>query len=323
VLETKYLLPLLAALGLATLAHASAPSPAVAPRRLKVVTTLRDLGDITREIGGERVEVKSITKGRENIHRVLLKPSHLIAVSRADVFVQVGLSLEHTFVPGLLLNARNEKLRPGAPGLITVSDGWESLLQVGTNQSRRTTADNHPQGNPHVNLSPRAGRHFADRILAGLAAVEPASEAYFEQRHADYVRRLDEAAARWAEVGSRLRDRKIVIYHQDFTYFVDAYGLRIVDTIEPKPGLPPTPGHIAQLVKRMRDEDVTVILTAAWSNNRSTAEVARNTGARIVELPTMVGGVPGADTWIEMMDVLHARLAEAFPESNEAAGSDG
>lgn len=289
-------------------------SPASSPaRKLKVVATLRDLEDITRKIGGDRVETKAITRGRENIHRVLLKPSHLVAVERADAFVQVGLSLEHSFVPGLLFNTRNEKLQPGEPGLITVSEGWTDLLQVSINRSRQLTADAHPQGNPHINLHPEAGRYFADRILDNLCRVEPASKDAFEKRHAAYVEELTEAEARWKKLAGGFAGGKVVMYHQDFNYFADAYGIEVVGALEPRPGLPPTPRHLADLVKLMRSEGVTVILTAAWSNNRFTAEVAKKTGATVVELPVMVGGAPGADSWISMMDFVHRQLAEVFP----------
>src|SRR5262249_30820635 len=127
---------------LATLAAGASNAPA---ERLRVVTTLPDLADIASQIGGERVEVQSLYKGKENTHALTAKPSHLVAMSRADVFIQVGLSLETSIVPGLMESARNAKIQPGAPGFISVSNGWEAL-DVPTNLSRKA-GDVHPQGN--------------------------------------------------------------------------------------------------------------------------------------------------------------------------------
>jgi ABC-type Zn uptake system ZnuABC Zn-binding protein ZnuA len=299
------LLPLLAPLAVGGGAHA-APARS---GRLRVVATIRDLEDIAREIGGERVETKAIADGRENIHFVAVRPSDLIAVERADVFVEIGLSLEHAWVPGLVLSARNERIEPGRPGFVNVSDGWEHLLQVPVTLSRQQGADIHPQGNPHINLDPRAGRHFARQVLEHLCAVDPAGRGSYEERHAAYLERLDAAEARWKPYHEALQGQKVVLYHADFNYFCAANGIEVVGTLEPKPGLAPTPGHLADLIALMREQDVRLILTAAWSNNRNARKVAEQTGARILEAPVMVGGVEGAETWIAMMDWLHEHVA--------------
>lgn len=293
---------------------------AAAPLRepLKVVATIPDLADITRAIGGDRVDVTTICKGRENAHFVTAKPSHLVALSRADVFVQIGLSLETAFVPGLLENARNPKIAPGQPGFVNTSEGW-TALDVPKVIDRRN-GDVHPQGNPHLNLDPRGGRQMAEHICAGLSAVEPSSKAAFEQRLKAYVEKLDAAQKRWAEMGAAWKGRKIVVYHKEFDYLAEAYGLTVVGAVEPQPGIPPTPGHIAELVQSLRGVKDALILTAAWSNNKEVAELARQTGARVVELPNMCGGLPGTDAWIAMMDLVHARLRDAFAAPAAAAG---
>lgn len=280
--------------------------------KLRVVTTLPDLADIARRIGGERVEVTALIKGTENLHAVVAKPSMLVSLSRADVFVQVGLSLESSWVPGLLESARNAKIAPGKPGFVNASDGWQAI-DVPADLSRQG-GDLHPQGNPHVNLAPQGGRHLAARMLAGLVANDPAGKDAYEQAHAAYVVELDAAEARWAKATEKLRGVAVATYHQEFEYLARATGLEIVGHVELKPGVPPTPAHVVELVDAMRARNARLVLTAAWSNNRQVAQVAEQTGTRVVELPAAVSGAKGADTWIGMMDRLHAQLVAALTE---------
>ncbi len=282
---------------------------------LRVVATLPDLADIVKAIGGDRVEVSAIARGKENTHAVPVKPSHLVAMSKADLFVQIGLSLESSYVPGLLENARNPAIRPGSPGFLNVSEGW-TALDVPANLSR-AQGDVHPHGNPHMNVDPRAGRHIADAVLAALERIDPAGAEEYRSRRAEYGKLLDEAEKRWAEAANGWSGQKVVVYHGEFDYLAAAYGFSIAGRIEPKPGIPPTPNHVAQLIDQMKSEGVHVILTAIWSNNATVARIAEATGAVVVELPNMCGGLPGTETWIGMMDAIHERLAGAF-SSGEA-----
>ncbi|HEX6884806.1 MAG TPA: metal ABC transporter substrate-binding protein [Planctomycetota bacterium] len=295
---------LLLALFLSGLA-ASAPA-----ERLRVVTTIPDLADLVREIGGERVEVSSIARGTENLHAVVARPSHLVALSRADLFVQVGRSLEVSFVPGLLENARNARIRPGAPGFVSVSEGWETL-DVPAELSRKA-GDIHPQGNPHVNLDPRAGRHMAKLVLEGLVRVDPGSKEAYTARFEAYATRLAAAEARWEAAAAGWKGKRLVTYHQEFSYLVRARGLEILGTIESKPGIPATPNHLAELIARMKAEGCKLIVTAPWSNNRDLARVAEATGATVVELPNQCGATAATASWIGLMDLVHERLGKAL-----------
>lgn len=295
---------------LAFLAAASSPVAAPAGGPLKVVVTIPDLADIALAIGGERIEVLSICRGKENLHKVGAKPSHLVAMSKADLFVQIGMSLETAFAGALLESSRNPRIQPGKPGFVSCSAGW-TALSVPTDLSRKG-GDLHPEGNPHLNLDPRGGRHIADRILAALIAVDPGGKESYATRHAAYVEKLDAAAKRWAELGSAWKGEKVVVYHQEFDYLCAAYGIEIVGAIESKPGIPPTPNHVAELVAKMKREGTRVILTAPWSNGDQVERVAEATGARVVELPNQCGGSTRTATWIGMQDLVHERLAQAF-----------
>jgi len=309
---TKRLLSLLATLAIAGTAAA----------QLNVVATIPDLADIAREIGGERVDVKTIARGTENVHSVSIKPSHLVAINRADVLIEVGLSLEHAYVPGLLEKGRNKRIQPGQPGFINCSDGW-SAIDVPDEISRGEAADIHPLGNPHMNLDPRGGRHIAERIRDGLSRVDPKHADEFTRNFDAYAQKLAKAEKRWAELGAKLKGRKVAVYHQDFTYFARYYGMNVVARVEPKPGVPPTPRDLANVVDVLRREGVKVVLTAKWSNNKDVRFVAEKAGAQVLEIPIMVGGVSGADTWIGMMDELHESLVAALgldgPERDKAS----
>ncbi len=283
---------------------------ATAGEPLKVVATIPDLADLVRTIGGDRVDVLSIARGKENLHAVSARPSHLVAMSRADLFVEVGLSLEVSFVPSLLENARNDRIRPGASGFVNVSEGW-TALDVPADVSRRA-GDIHPQGNPHLNLDPRAGKHMAERILAGLLRVDPGSKDAYQERYDALAARLDEAEVRWSAGAQAWKGRKIVVYHLEYNYLAAAYGLEIVGSIESKPGIPGTPNHVARLIADMKARGCKTILTAIWSNNNDVARIAEATGAKVVELPNQCGSVRGSETWIGMMDVIHERLTSAF-----------
>ena len=288
-----------------------------APDRLDVLTTIPDLRDIVERIGGERVSARSIADGTENVHGVQIRPSSMVAAHRADAFVQMGLSLEHAWVPGLLEAVRNPKIQPGARSFVNASAGW-TALDVPESLSRQDGADLHPQGNPHFNLAHRGGRHIAGRVLDSLVALDPAGRAAYEQRHAAYARELDVAEKRWAKIAEELDGRPVVTFHKSFDYLLADLGLELLGTIEPKPGVPASPRHTAMLVETMRASKTTpVILTAPWSNGSVVREIARRTGACVVEIPDMVGGVEGASTWIGMMDLVHRRIREACLASAE------
>lgn len=299
---------------LVALAVGFGPAAEADEKPLQVLATVKDLADIAERIGGERVEATAIARGTENVHFVPLRPSCLVAANRADVFLQVGLSLEHAWVPGLLERGRNKRILPGAPGFCNTSIGFE-VINVPERIDRSQAVDIHPEGNPHINLDPRAGRHFAERIAATLIAVDPDHAAHYRKGKASYLAELAEFEAKWAAKMAPLAGTKVVVFHEEFDYLTRAAGIEIVAVMEPKPGLAPTASHLAKVVTIMRERDVDTILTAKWSNNRSVAKVAKATGATVVELPAMVGGRDDADTWISNIDATIDELVDALAPS--------
>ena len=275
--------------------------------KLKVVTTIPDLADMTRQIGGDQVDVTSLATGVEDIHAVPMKPSFAVTLNRADAVVLLGLEAEHAFLPALLEAARNPKILRDTPGYIDCSV-YITPLDVPT-RIDRSLGDVHPMGNPHYNVDPVMGKEAARAIADGLSRLRPEHEADFKKNLAAFEAKLDAAIARWEREAAPLRGKKLVSYHPDLIYFAERFGMEPVGTIEIRAGVDPTPGHIADLEERMRREKVDLVVRELHYPAGLAETVAQKTGAKLVELPLMVGGVPEAKDYISFIDYdLHTML---------------
>jgi len=268
--------------------------------KVKVVATIPDLADMTRNIGGDLVEVKTIATGVENIHNVPLKPSFAVLLNRADVLVLMGLEVEHAFLPALLEASRNNRIQRDAPGYIDTSV-YVTPLEV-PQRIDRALGDQHPLGNPHINLDPVRGKQMARAIADGLSRNYPEHAATFKANLDAYLAKLDAAIARWALEAAPLKGKKLVSYHPDMIYFADRFGMDAVGTIELRPGVDATPAHVAELEDLMRREKVDIVVRELHYPAGLAESVAQATGAKLVELPTMTGGVPQATDYISFID---------------------
>ena len=275
-------------------------SRAGADAKLRVVTSIPDLADMARNIGGDLLEIKSLATGVENIHDVPMKPSFVTLLNRADVVLVLGLEAEHAFLPGLLEVARNPKILRGAPGYIDCSV-YITPLEVPT-RIDRARGEQHPLGNPHINLDPVSGKAMARAIADGLARNDPEHEATFKKNLAVYLATLDAAIARWQREAVPLRGVKFISYHPDLIYFAERFGMEPAGTIELRAGVDPTPGHIVALEERMRREGVKVVVRERHYPAGLAETIAQRTGAKLVELPAMVGGVPEAKDYVSFID---------------------
>lgn len=278
-----------------------------AEEKIKVVATMPDLADMTRQIGGELVEVNSLATGVEDIHAVPMKPSFAVLLNRADVLVLMGLELEHAFLPGLLEAARNPRILRDGPGYIDASV-YITPLEV-PQRIDRALGDQHPLGNPHVNLDPVRGKDLARAIADGLSRNYAEHAATFKKNLEAYLSKLDENIARWEKEAAPLKGKKLVSYHPDFIYFADRFGMDVAGTIEIRAGVDPTPGHIVDLEDRMRREKVDLVVRELHYPAGLAETVAQQTGAKLVELPVMTGGVPQATDYINFIDYnVHAMV---------------
>jgi ABC-type Zn uptake system ZnuABC Zn-binding protein ZnuA len=280
-------------------------------RTLKVVATVPDLAAIAQEVGNERVEVASIGRGRQNPHFVDPKPSFIVQLNRTDLLIDVGLELEIGWLPPLVVGARNGKIQDGGQGRV-VANLNVPLLEVPAGRVDRSMGDVHSMGNPHYLMDPVNGKIVAENIYQGLSRADPASEPYFRQNLERFQRTIDRKLVEWLKEMAPYRGRKIVSYHKTYTYFAQRFGLVVAGQIEPLPGIPPSPAHITQLIALMRAQGVRLIVIEPWYDRKVPELVAQQTGAALVMLPPMVGGVPEIKTYTDLFDHGIALLVKAF-----------
>ena len=284
----------------------AAPCPAAAAK-IKVVATTPDLAEFARRIGGDLVDVSSIATGVEDIHAVPMKPSFAVTLNQADLVVLLGLEAEHAFLPALLEAARNPKILRDGPGYIDCSR-YVSVLDVPT-RIDRALGDQHPMGNPHYNLDPVAMKTAARAMEEGFAQNYPEDRSTFKKNLEALEADLDANIARWEREAAPLKGKKLVSYHPDMVYFADRFGMEAVGTIEIRAGVDPTPAHIEELIDYMRRDKVDIVVRERHYPAGLAETVAQRTGAKLVELPAMVGGVPEATTYVGLIDYnLHAML---------------
>jgi zinc/manganese transport system substrate-binding protein len=292
-------------------AAALVASAGTAPAAVNVVTTTEDLASRAREVGGDRIAVEAIARGYQDPHFVEPKPSFVLKLMRADLLVLVGRELEVAWLPALVQQSRNAKIQIGSSGYLDASQGVR-ILDVPTGQITRAMGDVHPQGNPHYWLDPNNGRIIARNIQQHLAMLSPGDAAYFEQRYADFDRRLAAAERRWEAAMAPHRGVKLVTYHRSWSNFVDRFGLNVIGYVEPRPGIPPSPSHTFQLIQEMKRQQITVILVEPYFDLKTPNSIARETGARVVVMPPSVGGVKEAADYIALFEYDVKLLAAAL-----------
>jgi zinc/manganese transport system substrate-binding protein len=287
---------------------ASATSAAA---QLRVVTTTEDLASLTREVGGDRVDVVAFAKGYQDPHFVEPKPSFILTLSRADLLIVVGRSLEIGWIRTLITTSRNADVQPGANGYLDASLNVR-ILEIPTGQITRAMGDVHPQGNPHYWLDPANGRLIAQAIRDRLTMLSPADGTFFQERYDAFDKRLAEAEARWDTVMAPFEGREVVTYHRSWPNFMDRFGLVVMGYVEPKPGIPPSPSHTAALIGAMKAQGVRVIIVEPYFDRKTPDAIAAQVGGTVLELPPSVGGVDEATDYIALFDYNVGQVAEAL-----------
>lgn len=286
---------------------------ASSPPKLRVVTTTPDLAALAREIGGDAVEVGALAKPTEDPHYVDAKPSHIVTLNRADVLIEGGAELELGWLPPLLESARNDKIAAGAPGRIIASHGIR-MLEVPTTFDR-SRGDVHALGNPHFLLDPLNVRIVAAQIAGHFAQVDPAAADVFTANRKAFETTLDLKLIEWQQQLAPYRGAKIVTYHKDFVYLAERFNLEVVETLEPKPGIAPSPAHLAKVIATMRSANARVILVQPYQNRKTAETVARQTNAVVLDLAQQPGALTNTTTYFALMDHVVRSLATAFQET--------
>ena len=309
-------------LALACAAGAGAGQP------LNIVATTSDIADLAKTVAGEHALVSSICTGTEDPHYLTAKPGFIARARAADLWIAVGLELESAWELPVLNGSRNRKIQPGTDGYLDLSKSVE-LLDVPHGPLSRAMGDVHPGGNPHYWLDPLNGRRMAEAIAERLARLRPEQAGDFYANLAAFRGDLDRrmfgaealkgvqaetlwerhargeeiaALGGWAAQLAPLRGRGLVTYHKSWIYFAHRFGLRVVGELEPKPGVPPTAGHLADLVATMTAEQVNLILQEPFYSPKAAEQVAGKTGARVVVVANSVGGQPEAADYLALTD---------------------
>jgi len=281
-----------------------------ATAQLKVVTTLTDLQSITTLIGGDKVDVFAIASGFQNPHFVDPKPSYILKLSRADVFVTVGLDLEIGWVPPLLNSARNAKIQKGGEGYVDASVNIP-LLQIPTSASRGQ-GDIHVFGNPHYWLDPLNGKIIARNICDGLSRVDPDHRSFYGANLKKFNETIDAKTKEWTDKLRPYFGTKVIAYHNEWPYFEQRFGIQIVDFLEPKPGIPPTPSQLFKVINEMKRDHIKVLIISPYFTTESADLVARNSGGKVVTLATSVGANEKVKTYYDLFDYNVAQLLDAL-----------
>jgi zinc/manganese transport system substrate-binding protein len=286
-------------------------SAAPARADLRVAASLSDLASVAESVGGAHVSVVSLCRGYEDPHFVPAKPSLMKAIQNADVFVSVGLELDGGWLPVVLPGSRNPKIQPGRPGFVDASEGV-NVLEKPTGTVSRAEGDVHPLGNPHYYMDPKNLEIVAAHLADVFSRLDPANAADYAANAAAFADRMERSLALWQEALAPYRGRAIVTYHKNFVYFASRFGLELFGTVEPKPGIPPSPRHIAELAGAMKDAGVRVVVYQPYYDERASAQLAAKAGGTAVEIATEVGGVPEATDVFSKFDSAVSSLVNAL-----------
>ena len=273
---------------------------------IKVVTTLTDLKSIAELIGGDKVSVTSIATGYQNPHFVDPKPSYIMNLSSANLFVTVGLDLETGWSPQLLTSSRNPKIQKGAAGYVDASENIP-LLQVPTS-ANRGEGDIHIYGNPHYWLDPLNGKIIARNIANGLERVDPANKSYYEANLKAFNDKIDAKVKEWTAKMAPFKGSPIIAYHNEWVYFETRFGLHIVDFMEPKPGIPPTPSQLVKVIDEVKSNKIKVIISSPYFTTSSSDVVAKQTGVKVLTLATSVSAFDSIKNYFDLFDYDIAQL---------------
>jgi zinc/manganese transport system substrate-binding protein len=283
--------------------------PARAAAAFKVVTTTEGLAALASEVGKGRAQVESLSRGVQDPHFVDANPMLAVKLRNADLLVDVGLELEIGWLPPLVNQSRNPDIQPSGKRRLTAATAI-SVLDVPRGPVDRSLGDLHPAGNPHFLTDPRRALQVATAIADRLAALDPGGAQAYRANLAEFGKRLEADAARWQGQLAPAKGKKVFTQHRTLTYFFDWSGIDTAGEIEPRPGVPAPPSHLAELVQVAQREGVKAVLVEDYYDTKSAEVVVRHAGAKLVQLPGDVGAEPGVTTYEKYMDAVVSRVAK-------------
>jgi zinc/manganese transport system substrate-binding protein len=281
-----------------------------ADAKIKVVATLPDFASLAREIGGDKADVSAMAKATEDPHFVDARPSFVVQLRDADVLIDGGAELELGWLPPLLQNARNPKLEVGKPGRVQASQGVR-LMNVPANVTR-AAGDVHALGNPHFMTDPIIAKTVALHIAQSFAAVDAPNAAFYDTNYKKFEGTINAKLQEWGAAMLPFKGQSVVAYHDSWVYFAHRFGLNIDIFLEPKPGIPPSPSHLAEVIEKIKAQKIKAIIVEPFHDRKIAEKVASSTGATVVDFAQYPGAFPGTDSYVKLIDTLVSRLAAAL-----------
>ena len=274
--------------------------------KLNVVATLPDFGSLAREIGGDKIDIVTLAKPTEDPHFVDARPSFVVALRNADVLIDGGAELEIGWLPPLLQNAQS-KNRSGQTGRVVASQGIR-LMNVPANVTR-AAGDVHALGNPHFMTDPIIAKAVAQHIAQSFSAVDSANAAAYDANYKKFEATINAKLQEWGAAMLPFKGQNVVAYHDSWPYFAHRFGVKIDIFLEPKPGIPPSPSHLAEVIDQMKAQKIKAIIVEPFQDRKVAEKVASATGAKVVDFAQFPGGLPGTDSYVKLIDKLVSGLA--------------
>lgn len=284
-------------------------APALA--KLNVVATTPDLGAIAHAIGGDQINLTTLAKPTEDPHFVDAKPSFIVKLNHADVLIEGGAELEAGWLTPLLEGARNPRLEAGKPGRVAGSAGV-ALLEIPATLDR-SQGDIHATGNPHYLTDPLNARIVAVHIAQALTELDAPSAGFFQANLKKFIDELDAKMVEWGKLVAPYAGRPLVTYHNYWIYFGRRFGWPMDLFLEPKPGIPPTPAHLAAVITKMKTDGLKLVTVQPYQNRKTAETVASHTGAVVLDFPSFPGG-KGTEGYLEWMDSLVKSTVRGFEQ---------
>jgi len=278
--------------------------------KVRVVATIPDLKSLTEAVGGDLVDVEALTRGTQNFHEAEVRPSMMLKLRKADLLVENGVDLD-AWVEVAVQSANNANIVRGGRGRVEIARGIP-LLEVPSVRVDRSMGDVHPLGNPHFSLDPGLAPAITQNIVDGLVRVAPQHRASFERNRAAFLARLDEQMARWMKLMEPVKGAKVVVFHPVYIYLLTRFGLSQAGALEDRPGIPPSPQHLVNVIRQMKEEGIKAILVEPWNDVKLANRVAEEAGAKAYVMASAVGAVKGTDNYIAAIDYNITTLAKAL-----------
>ncbi len=281
-------------------------APAIARADLKVVATVPELAALAKAVGGDRVQVTALALPTQDPHFVDARPHLALELARADLLLAIGLELEVGWLPTLQTGSRNGKIQRGGKGFLDCSS-LVSVLEAPPAKVDRSMGDIHPGGSPHYLYDPRRAAQVAAGIGQRMAELDPERAADYTRGAQQVQQELERARKGWEQALAPLQGARAIAYHKSLAYLADWVGLQIVAHVEPKPGIPPNPRHVAEVLVTARAQQVKLIVQEGYYPKTTSAMLAERAGARLAVLP---GGpdIAKGKTYVNFVTEIVARL---------------